>query len=199
MRNADGLEIPNLVLPVGESRWGPKRNSLPNSREFDINNIQFPEARARLEAYFYGVLGIQRETKEANAFKLITTKIFSKTEPDLFLSELIMLGYLLKIQRLQIYDPLCRPLEDASIISHTLSGEAFRGQIPGIEALHHDTLPREGSEKVLGRFTKKCNKPGGCTIMGGKTRRTRKRRDKKTKRTRKTRRSTKRTRKHRRK
>jgi hypothetical protein len=199
MRNAGGLEIPNLVLPVGESRWGPKRNSLPNSKEFDINNIQFPEARARLERYFYGVLGIQRTTKEDNAFKLITNKIFSKTEPNLFLSELIMLGYLLDIKRLQIYDPLCRPLEDASIISQTMSGQGFRGQVPGIEALQHETLPREGSEKVLGRITKKCNKPGGCTIMGGKTRRTRKRRDKRTRKSNKRSKKKKHTKKHRRK
>uniref|UniRef100_A0A6C0JYA8 Uncharacterized protein n=1 Tax=viral metagenome TaxID=1070528 RepID=A0A6C0JYA8_9ZZZZ len=197
MRDVGGIEIPNLVLPVSESRWGPKRNPLPTSMEFDLNNIQFPEAKRRLEAYFYGVLDIQRATKEDNAFKLITNKIFSKTEPDIFLSELIMLGYLLKIQRLQIYDPLCRPLEDSSATSETRSGEAFRGQIPGIEALHHDTLPREGSEKVLGRITKKCDKKGQCAIMGGKTRKTRK-----TKKTRKFKRSTKkskRTRNHRRK
>jgi len=198
MRNANGIEIPNLVLPVSESRWGLKRNPLPTSREFDLNNIQFPEAKRRLEAYFYGVLDIQRATKEDNAFKLITNKIFSKTEPNLFLSELIMLGYLLKIQRLQIYDPLCRPLEDSSTVSETRTGMAFRGQIPGIEALHHDTFQREGSEKVLKRITKKCDKKGQCTIMGGKTRLT-KRLTKKTKRTRKLKRSTKRTRKHRRK
>lgn len=196
MRDATGFEIPDLVLPVGESRWGPKRNSLPTSREFDINNIQFPEAKGRLEAYFYGVLGIQRATKEDNAFKLITTRIFSKTEPELFLSELIMLGYLLRIQHLQIYDPLCRPLEDATIKSATRSGEAYRGQILGIAALEHDTLPREGSEKVLGRITKKCDKKGNCTVMGGKTKRTKK--IKKTKRTRKATRSTKRNRKNRR-
>lgn len=199
MRDARGLEIPNLVLPVAESRWGPKRNRLPNSREFDINNLQFPEAKTRLEAYFYGVLGVQRTTKEDIAFRLITNKIFSKTEPDLFLSELIMLGYLLKIQHLQIYDPLCRPLEDASIISHTMSGEAFRGQIPGKAALRHDTLTREGSEKVLGRITKKCDKKGQCTIMGGKIRRTKKvKKTKKTRKSNKRRKMSKRTRKHRR-
>lgn len=168
MRDARGLEIPDLVLPVTESRWGPHGNPLPTSRGFDINNIQFPEAKRRLEAYFYGVLGIQRDTKEDNAFKLITDKIFSKTKPDLFLSELIMLGYLLRIQRLQIYDPLCRPLEDASIRAETRSGTAYSGAVPGIDALEHETLPREGSEKVLGRITKKCDKKGQCTIMGGK-------------------------------
>lgn len=186
MRDVRGLEIPDLVLPVAESRWGPKRNPLPTSRDFDINNIQFPEAKRRLEAYFYGGLRIQRATKEDIAFKLITDKIFSKTEPDLFLSELIMLGYLLKIQHLQIYDPLCRPLEDASLVSATRSGEAFRGQVPGIDALQHETLPREGSEKVLGRITKKCDKKGQCTIMGGRIKKTR--RQKKNKKTRKTKR-----------
>lgn len=202
MRDAMGLEIPDLVLPVSESRWGPKRNPLPTSREFDINNIQFPEAKRRLEAYFYGVLGVGRGTKEDISFRLITNKIFSKTEPALFLSELIMLGYLLKIQRLQIYDPLCRPLEDSSATSETRSGEAFRGQIPGIEALQHETLPREGSEKVLGRITKKCDKKGQCSIMGGKTRKTKKtrktRRTKRIRTTKKTKKS-KRTRNHRRK
>lgn len=194
MRDARGVEIPNLVLHVGESRWGPKRNPLPNSREFDLNNIQFPEAKRRLENYFYRVLNVQRGTKEDNAFKLITSIIFSKTEPDLFLSELIMLGYILKIQRLQIYDPLCRPLQDESTISETRTGQAFRGQIPGIEALKYETFQREGSEKVLGRITKKCDKQGTCTIMGGKTRCSRKSRSRKTKRSRKS----KRTRKHRR-
>jgi hypothetical protein len=185
MIDARGFEIPNLVLPVSESRWGPKRNPLPTSREFDINNIQFPEAKRRLEAYFYEVLGVQRTTKEDNAFKFIMNKIFSKTEPDLFLSEVIMLGYLLKIQHLQIYDPLCRPLADASVVSETRSGEAFRGQVPGKDALKHETLPREGSEKVLGRITKKCDKKGACTIMGGKT--IRKKKNKKTKKTKRTR------------
>jgi hypothetical protein len=186
MRDARGLEIPNLVLPVAESRWGPKNNPLPTSRDFDINNIQFPEAKRRLEAYFYGVLGIQRATKEDNAFKLITNKIFSKTEPDIFLSELIMLGYLLRIQRLQIYDPLCRPLEDASIRAETRSGTAYSGAVPGIDAREHETFPREGSEKVLGRITKKCDKKGQCTIMGGRIKKTR--RQKKNKKTRKTKR-----------
>jgi hypothetical protein len=198
MRDARGLEIPDLVLPVNESRWGPKRNRLPTSREFDINNIQFPEARGRLENYFYRVLRIQRTTKEDNAFKLITDKIFSKTEPDLFLSELIMLGYLLRIQRLQIYDPLCRPLEDVSIRSETRSGTAYSGTVSGIDAIQYETLPREGSEKVLGRITKKCDKKGACSIMGGKTRKIKKtrrikrtatRKNKKTKRTRKYRRN----------
>jgi len=192
MRDARGLEIPNLVLPVTESRWGPKNNPLPTSRGFDINNIQFPEAKIRLEAYFYGVLGIQRATKEDNAFKLITNKIFSKTEPDIFLSELIMLGYLLRIQHLQIYDPLCRPLEDASIRAETRSGTAYSGAVPGIDAREHETLTREGSEKVLGRITKKCDKKGQCTIMGGKPKKTRKMRK-----TNKRRKTSKRTRKHR--
>jgi hypothetical protein len=190
MRDVRGLEIPDLVLPVAESRWGPKRNPLPTSRDFDINNIQFPEAKRRLEAYFYGVLGIQRATKEDIAFKLITDKIFSKTEPDLFLSELIMLGYLLKIQHLQIYDPLCRPLEDSGAVSETLSGTAYRGSVPAIEALRFETFPREGSEKVLGRITKKCDRTGTCTVMGGKTRRKKKNKKiRKTKRTRKYRRN----------
>lgn len=143
MRNADGLEIPELVLPVPESRWGPKRNPLPTSKGFDLNNIQFPEARTRLENYFYRVLGIQRATKEDNAFKLIMEKISSRTEPDIFLSELIMLGYLLRIQHLQIYDPLCRPLEDSSIAAETRSGEAFRGEVPAVEALRHETFQRK--------------------------------------------------------
>jgi hypothetical protein len=198
MRDVGGFEIPNLVLPVTESRLGPKRNPLPTSRDFDINNIQFPEAKRRLEAYFYGVLGIQRATKEDNAFKLITNKIFSKTEPQLFLSELIMLGYLLRIQRLQIYDPLCRPLEDASLVSATRSGEAFRGQVPGIDALQHETFTREGSEKVLGRITKKCDKKGQCTIMGGRIKKTRiKKNNKKTRKSNKRRKISKRTRKYR--
>lgn len=196
MRDARGLEIPDLVLPVTESRWGPKSNPLPTSRDFDINNIQFPEAKRRLEAYFYGVLGIQRATKEDNAFKLITNKIFSKTEPDLFLSELIMLGYLLRIQRLQIYDPLCRPLEDASIRAETRSGAAYSGAVPGIDAREHETFPREGSEKVLGRITKKCDKKGQCTIMGGRIKKTRrKKNNKKTRKSNKRRKISKRTRK----
>ena len=82
-----------------------------------------------------------------------------------------MLGYLLKIQHLQIYDPLCRPLEDESIRAETRSGTSYSGAIPAIDALEHETLPREGSEKVLGRITKKCDKKGQCTIMGGKIRR----------------------------
>jgi hypothetical protein len=150
-----------------------------------------------MEAYFYGVLGIQRTTKEDNAFKLITNKIFSKTEPQLFLSELIMLGYLLKIQHLQIYDPLCRPLEDASIRAETRSGTSYSGAIPAIDALEHETLPREGSEKVLGRITKKCDKKGQCTIMGGKIRRAKKTRKPK-KRSTNRKKISKRTRKHRR-
>ena len=200
MRGPRGLEIPDLVLPVSESRWGPKRNPLPKSKDFDINNIQFPEARRRLENYFYRVLGVLRDTKEDIAFRLIINKIASRTEPDLFLSEIIMLGYLLGIQHLQIYDPLCRPLEDASITSTTMSGEVFRGKIPAIEALRHETFPREGSEKVLGRITKKCDKQGVCTIMGGKTRRTKKvKKTKKTRQSNKRRKMSKRTRKHRRK
>jgi hypothetical protein len=195
MRNADGLEIPNLVLPVGESSWGPKTNSLPNSREFDINNIQFPEAKRRLENYFYEVLGVRRDTKEDIAFRLITNKIFSKTEPDVFLSELIMLGYLLRIKRLQIYDPLCRPLADEHFEGETRSGAAYSGSVPAVDAMDFETFQREGSEKVLGRITKKCNKQG-CTIMGGKTKKTKRtRKSNKTKR----RKMSKRARKHRRK
>lgn len=194
MRDARGLEIPNLVLPVRESGRGPHRNPLPDTNEFDINNLQFPEARERLERYFYGVLGVQRTTKEDIAFNTIMGKIFDKTTPDVFLSEIILLGYILRIQRLQIYDPLCRPLADERFEGETRSGAAYSGSVPAVDAMRFETFPREGSEKVLGRITKKCDKKGTCTMMGGKTRRTRK-----TKRTRKTMRSTKRTRKHRRK
>jgi hypothetical protein len=198
MRDTRGFEIPNLVLPVSESRWGPHGNPLPTSRDFDINNIQFPEAKTRLEDYFYRVLGIQRTTKEDNAFKLITDKIFSKTEPQLFLSDLIMLGYLLKIQHLQIYDPLCRPLEDASIRAETRSGTPYSGAVPGIDALQHETFMKEGSDKVLGRITKKCDKKGQCTIMGGKPKKTRKtRKTRKMRKSNKRRKISKRTRKHR--
>ena len=104
-----------------------------------------------------------------------------------------MLGYLLRIDRLQIYDPLCRPLADDHFEGETRSGAAYSGSVPAVDAMDFETFQREGSEKVLGRITKKCNKQGMCTIMGGKTRkkkRTRKsnKRSKKTKRTRKHRR-----------
>jgi hypothetical protein len=144
-------------------------------------------------------LNIQRGTKEDIAFKLILDKIFSKRTPDVFLSELILLGYILRIQHLQIFDPLCRPLADEHFEGETRSGSAYSGTVPALEAMQYETFPREGSEKVLGRITKKCDKKGTCTMMGGKTRRTRK-----TKRTRKSnktkrRKMSKRTRKHRRK
>jgi hypothetical protein len=201
MRDRRGFEIPDLVLPVGESGRGPHRNPLPDTDEFDINNLQFPEARARLEHYFYVGLNIQRGTKEDIAFKLILDKIFSKRTPDVFLSELILLGYILRIQHLQIFDPLCRPLADEHFEGDTRSGAAYKGTVPAVEALQYETFPREGSEKVLSRITKKCDKKGVCTMMGGKTRRPKKTsRTKKTKRTR-TRKSNKgdkkRTRKHR--
>jgi len=77
-------------------------------------------------------------------------------------------------------------LEDASITSTTMSGEGFRGKIPAIEALRHETFPREGSEKVLGRITKKCERNGTCSIMGGRIKKTK--RQKKNKKTRKTKR-----------
>jgi hypothetical protein len=199
MRDTRGVEIPDLVLPVKESGRGPNRNPLPDTREFDINNLQFPGARTRLENYFYRVLGVQRATKEDIAFKLILDKIFSKTTPDVFLSEIILLGYILRIQHLQIYDPLCRPLADEHFEAETRSGAAYSGLVPAKDAMAYETFTREGSEKVLGRIKKKCDKKGMCTIMGGKTRRTIKRYARKTKRTRKSNRSTKRTRKHRRK
>ena len=198
MRDKSGLEIPDLVLPVSEFRQDEDSDPLPDAREFDINNLQFPEARERLEQYFYRVLGVQRTTKEDIAFNTIMGKIFDKTTPDVFLSEIILLGYILKINRLQIYDPLCRPLADEHFEGETRSGAAYSGSVPAKDAMEFETFPREGSGKVLERITKKCEQ-GTCTIMGGKTRSTRK-----TKRTRKSnktkrRKMSKRTRKHRRK
>jgi hypothetical protein len=167
MRDSHGIEIANLVLAVSEYN-DASGNFLPIPNEFDKNNIQFPEARSRLEHYFYNILNVIRESKEDIVFKLIIGNIFSKTEPNVYLSEIIMLGYILQINKLQIYDPLCRPMEDESIKASTRSKENYRGQIPAKEAAEFDTFPREGSEKVLQRIKKKCVKPGTCAVMGGK-------------------------------
>jgi hypothetical protein len=169
MRNKLGLEIDNLVLPIVNVRFEESRVPLPLSREFDKNNILFPEARARLDAYFL-TLGYARGTKEEIVYNLIINKIYNKSEPHAYLSELIMLGYILKIDKLQIYDPLCRPLKRESVVSDTRSGTQFRGEIPAKEAADYETYPREGSGKFLKELKTKCERSGDCSVMGGKPR-----------------------------
>ena len=174
MRDSTGMEIANLVLPVPEYTT-VTGNLLPQSRAFDINNVQYPEARSRLENYFKNVLyaGAPRETKEEQVFNLILNKIFSKTQPDVYLSDIIMLGYILKVQKLQIYDPLCRPLSNEGIRSTTRTGMEYRGSLLGAEAQEFETFPREGSEKLVGKIKEKCKRSGeasgSCSIMGGKS------------------------------
>jgi hypothetical protein len=176
MRDSSGIEIANLVLPVPEYTTD-EGNVLPQSRSFDINNVQYPEARSRLEDYFKNVLypGAPRETKEEQVFNLILNKIFSKTEPDVYLSDIIMLGYILKVKKLQIYDPLCRPLSNEGIRSKTRTGTLYRGTLLGADAQEFESFPREGSEKLVSKIKEKCkgtiDANGACSIMGGKTRR----------------------------
>lgn len=169
MRDNFGREIANLVLPVAiyETQTG---NVLPEPAEFEKNNIQFPEPRRRLEFYFTHVLQVPRDSKEDQVFRLIIGKIFSKTEPNIYISELCMLGYLLGIDNFNIYDPLCRPMSDESVVAETRSGAEYRGIVPALVAAHAETFPRQNSEEILKKINKKCNKKGSrCNIMGGKT------------------------------
>lgn len=169
MRDNLGREIANLVLPVATYET-PTGDALPLPREFEKNNIQFPEPRHRLEYYFTHVLQVPRDSKEDQVFRLIMNKIFSKTEPNIYLSDFCTLGYLLGIDNFNIYDPLCRPMSDESVAAETRSGAEYRGAVPAIVAARAETFPRQNSEEILEKINKKCKKKGSiCNIMGGKT------------------------------
>lgn len=150
MRDENGDTIPNLVLPS-------------YNVDFDVNNLEFPECRARLDAYFHSLYAGVKKTQMKiyeTVFNTIMEKINNRNNPIVLLSDIILLGFLLKIENLQLYDPTCRPLSDETRKAYTKRGTIFRtGDITGALAYQHETLKRQNS--FGGKTCKKYKKRRG--------------------------------------
>ena len=151
MRNATGDIIPGLVLP--------------SDTNFDINNVEFPECRARLEQYFNSLYpGINKRDPHYVVFKTIVAKINNRDDPTVMLSDIILLGYLLKIENLQLYDPTCRPLSDSTREAYTARNTQFRAaDVQGALGYQYETLKRQhsfsaGKKKSIKNKINKINK-----------------------------------------
>ena len=103
--------------------------------EFDKNNLQKSNARQRLELAFQNILLTKdliqtRSRKIQKAFNSILDDI--EHNQIVYLSQIIMLGYLLGIEKLYIYDPACRPLSDSDVPA--MAAKIHReGKLPAIE------------------------------------------------------------------
>jgi hypothetical protein len=133
MRDANGNLIRDLIVS--------------SERNFDANNLEFPECKNRLDRYFHSLYpGLSRGAPYEIAFNKIMEKINSRDEPYVMVSDIILLGYLLKINYLQLYDPTCRPLTDETRMAYTKSGTQFRDdEITGNLAYKRETLKRKYS------------------------------------------------------
>jgi hypothetical protein len=133
MRDAYGDIIPGLVLP--------------SDTDFDINNLEFTECATRFERYFRTLYpGINKRDPHYLAFKTIVAKINNRDDPTVMLSDIILLGYLLKIENLQLYDPTCRPLSDSTREAYTAREAQFTAaDVQGALGYQYETLKRQHS------------------------------------------------------
>ena len=117
---------------------------ISSAENFDANNIEFIECRNRLIEYFRTLYPDVNRSQERTdpfftAFNTIISKINERTETNVMLSDIILLGYLLKIDYLQLYDPTCRPISDETRQSQTRTGAIY---ITGIDPYKHETMKR---------------------------------------------------------
>lgn len=143
-RDANGNEVVNAQgqTIVDFSNWkitmqreGAKaRNDL-----LDTNNLKNPDFRKRFFDYVknrFPITGVPPTVSTGN--KAIRTAIrgilYSIEHDELYLSEICLLGFLLEIQMLSLYDPACRPFthtvttdKGKEIISTTRSGKVREG------------------------------------------------------------------------
>jgi hypothetical protein len=124
--------VENIKIVLNKQR---ERISDINPGEFDKNNLQKSKARQRLELAFQNILLTKdviqtRSRKIQKAFISILDDI--ERNQIVYLSQIIMLGYLLGIEKLYIYDPACRPLSDSAVPA--MAAKIHReGNLPAIE------------------------------------------------------------------
>jgi len=125
LRDSTGAEVPGVV---DFNEWKTSLQNQINPEEsnvfLDKNNLKVPEYKFKERFFNYVKLRFPTtgvSPTDAAKNKAIRTAIrgilYSVEEAKLYLSEICLLGFLLDIKMLTLYDPACRPL------THTITDE----------------------------------------------------------------------------
>jgi hypothetical protein len=98
----------------------PKKGGVepvPNTNNLlDVNNLCIPAFRERFKLYVESKLfNLQTNTKEQAIYRAILGILHSIELTTIYLSEICLLGFLLKISMFTIWDPACRPITDDTL------------------------------------------------------------------------------------
>jgi len=162
LRNEQGVEVPSLVQFNKINSWketvGKKTGILRASTssqmtnvELDINNLNNKVFRDSFLKYVETKLsGSRSSTESVKKITAIKGILKSIEKKELYLSEICLLGFLLDIQMLTIWDPACRPLADEKrTIGTTRTGTEFRNQkLTGKEAANFERFLTDMTQPI---------------------------------------------------
>jgi hypothetical protein len=129
LRGADGVEVKNVV----DLKWNKslKKEKQKGNPALDTNNLKNPAAKDRFFSYVktkFPIVGANA-AKNKSIIRAIAGILYSIEKKELYLSEICLLGFLLDIKMLTVYDPACRPIthtvfdkEGNEVFSKTRSG-----------------------------------------------------------------------------
>jgi len=129
LRGTDGVEVGNVV----DLEWKESLKKEPEkgNPELDTNNLKNPAAKDKFFSYVktkFPIAGADA-AKNKSIIRAIAGILYSIEKEELYLSEICLLGFLLDIKMLTIYDPACRPIthtvfdkEGNEVFSKTRSG-----------------------------------------------------------------------------
>lgn len=154
LRNNDGQEIPDVVNFDKFSKWKKsieiKSKKLREATQaqitnddLDFSNLKDSDFRKTFKEYVQ-TLGLPPAKIAA-----IERILLSIEKKQLYLSEICLLGFLLDIKMLTLFDPACRPLTSSSLTeASTRTGAFYKGFLYGSAAKKYDTLLEELSQPI---------------------------------------------------
>jgi hypothetical protein len=137
-REKNGLEVPGVIdFNEWKDTLRIERNPKESNKALDKNNLKDAIFKTK---FFNKVIekfplaGSPQEIKKNRAIRIaIAGILYSIQNEELYLSEICLLGFLLDIDMLTVYDPACRPLthtitdeKGVEMLSTTRSGQFVR-------------------------------------------------------------------------
>lgn len=110
LRGTDGIEVQNVVdLTWKGTLTGEQEKGNP---ALDTNNLKTLECKNRFFNYVKTrfPIGGRDTAKNKAIIRAIAGILYSVQKGELYLSEICLLGFLLDIKMLTVYDPACRPI-----------------------------------------------------------------------------------------
>jgi len=120
-RETNGQQVEEVPDVVDFNEWKATLKNEKNPEALDKNNLKttdFSDKFFDKVKIKFPVIGIDPESKKNKAIRrAIAGILYSIEKEELYLSEICLLGFLLKIDMFTLYDPACRP------ITHTIEDE----------------------------------------------------------------------------